>query len=237
MGPTQPRTDARAASPPRPGGGGRWLAAIASATALAVLAAAASPAADAKATQAGSETAGLADVLGSDLGAKAYGRGRKPPTYPSGAFIYRQGRYTPLDTLPSRPMTAHLGTNNSGQIVGAFTRDGATLRGFLRNQRGDYTSFDAAPDALGTLPFDINDRGTVVGVYADAQIEVHGFLRRVERRRHRGRRPRRAEHSRERRQRPRRGGRELRRRQGQTTRLPAPARAGDPDRSAGGQSS
>jgi probable HAF family extracellular repeat protein len=96
---------------------------------------------------------------------------------PPGGFIYRKGRYTPLDTLDGR-LTGHTGINNRGQIVGSYDADGMTVRGFVRDQRGNYTSFDAAPGAI-TLAFDINDRGTVAGTYADPeQTQTHGFLRR-----------------------------------------------------------
>jgi uncharacterized membrane protein len=118
-----------------------------------------------------------ADLLGSDLDSMATRRGRALTNHP-GAFVYRKGRYTPLDSLAGLT-TAHLGTNDRGRIVGAYPLGGATiLRGFLGDQRGDYTSSDATSDAFGTFPFDINDRGTAVGGYADARIDVHGFLRR-----------------------------------------------------------
>jgi probable HAF family extracellular repeat protein len=155
--------------------GSRAGAAAIAATILAALVVAASPAGAAqRPPPAPNETVAPADLLGSDLGFHADRRG-KAPVDSSGGFIYRNGMYAPLDGLSGLP-TAHLGTNNRGQIVGG-TLDGATLHGFLRNQRGDYTSFDAAPDAVGTLPFDINDRGTAVGLYADAQLGIHGFLR------------------------------------------------------------
>jgi uncharacterized membrane protein len=129
-----------------------------------------------------SDDAGLlADGLGSPQGSGVRGRGR-PVADGSGGYIYRNGRYTPLDTMPGFPLTVHIGLDNRGHTVGSFTPDGATLRGFLREQRGDYTSFDATPDALATLPFDVNDRGTAVGFYAAGEIDgdfaVHGFLRR-----------------------------------------------------------
>jgi hypothetical protein len=63
---------------------------------------------------------------------------------PSGALILRKGRYTPLDAVDGLT-TAHTGINNRGQLVGSFTPDGATLRGFLRDERGNDTTFDAAP--------------------------------------------------------------------------------------------
>jgi probable HAF family extracellular repeat protein len=137
---------------------------------------AASPAGAAEPSPEPFETTAPVDLLGSDLATEA-NRPGPPATTPSGAFIYRKGRYTALDGLPGLP-TAHLGANNRGQIVGAVSLDGATLRGFLRNKRGDYTSVDAALDAFGTLPYDVNDRGTVIGLFADAQLQVHGFLRR-----------------------------------------------------------
>jgi probable HAF family extracellular repeat protein len=82
------------------------------------------------------------------------------PADASGAFIYRKGRYTPLDTLNGRP-TAHTGINNRGQIVGGYDSDGMTLRGFVRDEKGNDTGFDAAPGVL-TAAFDINDRGQIL---------------------------------------------------------------------------
>jgi hypothetical protein len=60
------------------------------------------------------------------------------PADPSGGFIYRKGRYRPLDTLDGR-LTGHIGLNNRGQIVGGYVAAEVPLRGFLRNGRGDYT--------------------------------------------------------------------------------------------------
>jgi hypothetical protein len=101
-------------------------------------------------------------------------RTARPPADASGAFLYRKGRYTPLDALDGRP-TAHIGINNRGHIVGGYQIDGMTLRGFVRDNKGNYTGFDAAPGVL-TAALDINDRGTAVGTYG--LTEAHGFLRR-----------------------------------------------------------
>jgi hypothetical protein len=73
-------------------------------------------------------------------------RTARRPADPPGAFIYRKGRYTPLDAVDGLT-TAHTGINNRGQLVGSFSPDGATLRGFVRDEKGTYTSFDAAPGA------------------------------------------------------------------------------------------
>ncbi|HEU4399576.1 MAG TPA: hypothetical protein VFU54_17285 [Actinomycetota bacterium] len=99
-------------------------------------------------------------------------RNARQPADPSGAFIYRKGRYTPLDAVDGLT-TAHTGINR-GQLVGSFSPDGATLRGFVRDERGNYTRFDAAPGVI-TLALDINDRGTVVGTYG--VTEFRGFVR------------------------------------------------------------
>jgi probable HAF family extracellular repeat protein len=112
--------------------------------------------------------------MGSDDPELESRRNALKPADPSGGFIYRKGRYSPLDTLDGR-LTGHTGINNRGQIVGGYVAADVPLRGFLRNGRGDYTSFDAAPGAT-TAAFDINDRGTIAGTYG--VTEAHGFLRR-----------------------------------------------------------
>jgi hypothetical protein len=69
-------------------------------------------------------------------------RNARGPDDPSGTFIYRKGRYTPLEGAPGAPLTAHLGLNNGGRIVGSYAVDGSTLlRGFVRSGRGDYEGF------------------------------------------------------------------------------------------------
>jgi probable HAF family extracellular repeat protein len=131
------------------------------------------------------DTPGPAAGLGSGPGLGSR-RSAPKPADRSGAFIYRKGRYIPLDGLPGTP-TGHVGLNNRGRIVGGHAVDESTLlRGFVRGERGDYESFDAAPGAPDrlTTPFDINDRGTTVGAYAVGSVAApesaayHGFLRR-----------------------------------------------------------
>jgi probable HAF family extracellular repeat protein len=124
------------------------------------------------------ETAGLAHRLGSSPGLEL-GRKAGKPADPSGAFIYRKGRYTPLGTVPGYPMTGHVGLNNRGQVVGAYLPDPAapTFGGFLRTERGDYRRIDV-PGAAVTFPFDINDRGTIVGIYSRDLVRLQSFLRR-----------------------------------------------------------
>jgi hypothetical protein len=101
----------------------RTIVAIAAAVLLAMLAVVGSTAVGAaKPPPEPIETVAPADLLGSDLDSEANRRGRAP-TNSSGAFIYRKGRYTPLDSLAGLP-TAHLGTNNRGQIVGPYPVEG-----------------------------------------------------------------------------------------------------------------
>ena len=150
---------------------------------LVTVAATGSTAAGAAQEGTASETFVPAGGLGSDPEPGSR-RNAREPADPSGAFIYRKGRYRPLDSLAGL-MTAHVGINNRGEIAGAYLVDGPTPRGFVRSRSGDYTSFDAAPGApdVLTLPFKINDRGTIAGIYAVGSIddpesaEFHGFLR------------------------------------------------------------
>jgi probable HAF family extracellular repeat protein len=125
----------------------------------------------------GVRAAGLAQLGAGPMGSNdpelGPRRNARQPADPSGALILRKGRYTPLDAVDGLT-TAHTGINNRGQLVGSFSPDGATLRGFVRDERGTYTSFDAAPGVI-TLALDINDRGTVVGTYGVA--EARGFVR------------------------------------------------------------
>ena len=100
-------------------------------------------------------------------------RTARSPAAAAGAFIYRKGRYSPLDALDGR-LTSHVGINNRGQIAGSYLPDGMTLRGFVRDTKGTYTGFDA-PGAR-TLAIDLNDQGTAVGIYG--VTGDHGFVRR-----------------------------------------------------------
>jgi probable HAF family extracellular repeat protein len=138
---------------------------------------------------------GSDSILGVGPGSSADDQGRpllasrrkaREPAEPSGAFIYRKGKYRPLDGVAGAPLTAHVGLNNRGRIVGSYPVDGSTLlRGFVRIGRGDYEGFDAAPGAPDrvTTPFDINDRGAIAGAYAvgsaaaPESVVFHGFLR------------------------------------------------------------
>ena len=95
-------------------------------------------------------------------------RTARRPADPAGAFIYRRGRYTPLDALDGR-LTAHIGLNNRGQIVGASsTGPGQQSHGFLLRDgaNGPFTPIDV-PGAPGTGATGINDAGTIVGNYTN----------------------------------------------------------------------
>jgi probable HAF family extracellular repeat protein len=125
----------------------------------------------------GVRAAGLAQLGAGPMGSNdpelGPRRNARQPADPSGALILRKGRYTPLDAVDGLT-TAHTGINNRGQLVGSFSPDRATLRGFVRDERGSYTTFDAASGVI-THALDINDRGTAVGSYG--VTEVRGFVR------------------------------------------------------------
>jgi hypothetical protein len=94
------------------------------------------------------ETFGPAHRVGSGPGLESE-RNAGEPADPSSAFVYRRGRYIPLDATDGLP-TAHNGFNNRGQIVGAYIVDLAapTIRGFLRGKRGDYKRIDVPGAAV-----------------------------------------------------------------------------------------
>jgi hypothetical protein len=101
-----------------------------------------------------------------------------PVTDAGGGFIYRNGRYTPLDTVDGL-VTVHLAINNREQTAGAYFRslDPFDPGGFVRDRKGRYTRSDVAPGP-SALVFDFNDRGTTVGQYGDvATLEGGSFLR------------------------------------------------------------
>jgi uncharacterized membrane protein len=76
-------------------------------------------------------------------------------------------------------VTAALGINDRGQIVGYYSDVestlpvGGPLHGFLLD-KGVFSRIDV-PGALSTLPLGINNRGQIVGFYSDGVIG-HGFL-------------------------------------------------------------
>jgi hypothetical protein len=184
---TGPRRPACSASPPRPRAARQGLAAIAAAVFLGVLTVAApAPAADTRPPSI--ERVGLAGLLGSDLGSEAQRRGKAPAGL-SGAFVYRNGSYTPLGAIPgAAPLSDVPGfpdvtslsytfaINSRGETAGTFTDavpgpDGTvppgSSHGFVRSRRGDVTSFDV-PGAAEVLVKGNDNRGRVVGEYIDA---------------------------------------------------------------------
>jgi probable HAF family extracellular repeat protein len=157
--------------------------ALAPAAAIALLAIARpSPAMAAETPPAPLEASDDADPLGVELGSRPGSRADRagrPVADAGGGYIYRNGRYTPLDTVDAL-LTVHATINNRGQTAGPYFRRGPDvldLGGFVRSRRGAYTRVDVA---LGpsTWPRGINDRGAIVGVYGNPETgEAGPFLR------------------------------------------------------------
>jgi probable HAF family extracellular repeat protein len=104
-------------------------------------------------------------------------RTARPPAAPAGGFVYRNGRYTPLDTVDSL-ITAHVAINNRGQTAGSYWQSELDPGGFVRSRGGDYIRVDVAPGP-STLLLDLNDRGAILGWSGDAVTgQARGFLRR-----------------------------------------------------------
>ena len=125
----------------------------------------------------------------------------------AGGFIYRKGRYTPLDAIPGAATLGaipgfpdatlyetHFAINDRGETAGFYGDavpgpDGlappGSTHGFVKNRGGGVTSFDV-PGARDVLVKGNNDHGQVVGEYIDAvpgpdgmlpPDSIHGFIR------------------------------------------------------------
>jgi hypothetical protein len=97
-------------------------------------------------------------VVGSPASAGATPR---PPADPSGAFLLRDGRFTPLGPVPGAAGSGHVNLDNRGQVVGFYRDDQGVFRSFVKDRRGRVTTF-AVPGAAATLAAGINDHGQVV---------------------------------------------------------------------------
>lgn len=118
------------------------------------------------------------------------------PADPAGAFLFRNGRFTPLGTIPAAAAAGHVNRNNRGQVVGLYidAAEAASvppgqlppIRSFVEDPRGRVTTF-AVPGASATLATGINDRGQIAGTWFDDGVTigdapyppgtVHGFVR------------------------------------------------------------
>jgi hypothetical protein len=85
----------------------------------------------------------------------------RPPADPNGAFLFRDGRFTPLGDIRGAALVAHVNHNNRGQVVGFYLDDQGVFRSFVKDRRGRVTTF-AVPGAAATLAGGINDRGEIV---------------------------------------------------------------------------
>jgi uncharacterized membrane protein len=136
--------------------------------------------------QGGYGTTGRAVTPTSAVDPAAQHRG-KDPVEPSGGFVYRNGRYTPLGVVPGAAALpdiptfpgatvaqTHFAINDRGETAGiyadAFGDDGqvppGSTHGFVTDRRGEVTTFDV-PGAGSVLVKGNNNRGQVVGLYDD----------------------------------------------------------------------
>jgi uncharacterized membrane protein len=126
---------------------------------------------------------------GSEIATAGVASSRNPGhAHASGAFIYHEGRYSPLGTIPgAAPLddppgfpgatssSTHFAINDRGQVAGIYAdsvpgADGAlapgSIHGFVRSRRGKVVSFDVR-GAEELIVKGINNRGQVVGEYVD----------------------------------------------------------------------
>jgi uncharacterized membrane protein len=110
---------------------------------------------------------------------------RQAAADPNGAFIFRNGRFTPLGGIRGAAATGHVNLNNRGQTVGFYADAQGEVRSFVKDQRGRVATF-VVPGAPVTLAAGINDRGQVAGTYYDRGAAIgqvpppgtlHGFIR------------------------------------------------------------
>jgi uncharacterized membrane protein len=206
MGLMQPRKVAPAAPRTRRDDRRRGPVAIAAAAlALASLAGAASAPADTgpasvEAPSVRSILGGPAGILGADPGWSVGDRGRplrgaaraRAALEGPGGWSLRRGRNSPRGSgfvrdargfanidVPGATVTAAVGSNSDGQIVGGYLDTRRRVHGFLRDGRR-LRSIDV-PGAAGTFASGISDRGRIVGSYTQdprtpAQRGEHAFL-------------------------------------------------------------
>jgi parallel beta-helix repeat protein len=83
--------------------------------------------------------------------------------------------FTTID-YPGNPLniTQFIGSNDAGDIVGAYPGPEGARYGFLL-KNGEFTSF-RFPGTINTGAMDINSKGDIVGFYMDSDNVAHGFL-------------------------------------------------------------
>jgi hypothetical protein len=74
----------------------------------------------------------------------------RAPADPAGAYLFRNGRFTPLGGVPGAQVAGHLNLNNRGQVVGAYPNSQGVFRSFVKDRAGRVTTF-AVPGASATL--------------------------------------------------------------------------------------
>ena len=94
-----------------------------------------------------------------------------------------RGVYRPIE-FPGAAVTAPLGQNDSGDIVGNYLDQAGASHGFLHTRNGTYTTIDnpnaddngLVLESFGTIITNINNRGEMVGSYT-AGGKLLGFVR------------------------------------------------------------
>jgi uncharacterized membrane protein len=103
----------------------------------------------------------------------------EPPVIIGGAggnpmpFTYRQGEFEDLILPSSMHDVGIRGTNNRGDLVGAYTNDNGQRLGYLLRQ-GEITEI-TFPGADGTVPYEVTDNGIIAGEYYKNGV-THGFV-------------------------------------------------------------
>lgn len=88
----------------------------------------------------------------------------KVPSCPTRGFKYVNGTYVKL-MVPNSVSTAILGVNDSGDLVGFYTKSDGSTHGFIWYHQNVVKTIDYPnpPAGAKTVPFGINQAGTVAG--------------------------------------------------------------------------
>lgn len=86
-----------------------------------------------------------------------------------------RGEFSTID-FPGAVLTAALGNNERGQVVGVYEDSAGDSHGFVWSKKTGFTTIDV-PGAVFTEAIGINARGDIVGDYVDSAGVLHGYVR------------------------------------------------------------